>query len=100
MTGFFIFDFCILLKRVVMVKIEHVPIKYYNLFNCGSNGIIAVAISNLVQKWRIFELFWPKSRILYFRTRFQLNPSSYIKSFLEEYLTLTSLRDQFSKFMV
>jgi len=40
------------------VKIEHVFVKYNSLHYCNSNGMLNVAIGDLVWKWQIFELFW------------------------------------------
>ena len=77
--GVFRFWFWAIFKHVGMVKIQYIRVEYKRLEHCTSNGMLHVAIGDPVRKWRIFELFWPKSRILYFRTRFQLNPSSYIK---------------------
>jgi len=41
-----------------MVKIDHVLVKYNSLHYCSSNGVLHVAIGDLVWKWQIFELFW------------------------------------------
>src|ERR1043165_7852157 len=64
-----------------MVKSQHVWIKYNSLQYCCFNGLICVAIGNIVRKWRIFELFWQKSGIVYFRTRSHLNRLANFKFF-------------------
>ena len=59
--GFPFFDFEAHLKHVAMVKNQYVRVEYNRLKHCTSNGMLDVAIGDPVWKWRIFELFWPKS---------------------------------------
>jgi len=44
-----------------MVKNQYVRVEYNRLKHCTSNGMLDVATGDPVWKWRIFEIFCPKS---------------------------------------